>query len=58
MLIGSHLDELVQSRRSHLNSRFHITDFAHADAERREKIFDGASVLIEYNPSLWSDLPP
>jgi hypothetical protein len=27
-------------------------------AERRNEIFNGASVLIEYSPSLWSALPP
>jgi hypothetical protein len=31
---------------------------AAARAERRNKIFDGAAVLIEYNPALRQSLPP
>jgi len=27
-------------------------------AARRNKIFNGAAVLIEYSPSLWNALPP
>jgi len=26
--------------------------------ERRDEIFEGAALLIEYNPDLWENLPP
>jgi hypothetical protein len=26
--------------------------------ERRNEIFEGAALLIEYNPDLWENLPP
>jgi len=43
-----------------LNTWFHIisTNDAGKRAERRNKIFDGAAVLIEYNPALRESLPP
>ncbi|MEI7562446.1 MAG: hypothetical protein WCJ39_01650 [bacterium] len=31
---------------------------SYVQSERRNEIFNGASVLIEYGPSLWSALPP
>lgn len=58
VLIWDNLEDLVQSRRSHLNDWFRIKHFDTADEERRDKLFEWAAVLIEYNPSLWSDLPP
>lgn len=60
VLIGKDLDQLVAQRRSHLNTWFHIisTNDAGKRAERRNKIFDGAAVLIEYNPALRESLPP
>jgi len=60
VLIGQGLDQLVAQRRSHLNTWFWITSTSDAGkrAERRNKIFDGAAVLIEYNPALRQSLPP
>jgi hypothetical protein len=58
--MGNGIDNLVQARRSQLNGRFYVggTSDAAIKAERRNEIFNGASVLIEYSPSLWSALPP
>ena len=60
MLIGAGLDTLVAQRRSQLNTWFHVvsTSAAGIKAEKRNKIFDGAAVLIEYNPVLRQSLPP
>jgi len=60
ILIGDGIEDLVQSRRSQLNHRFMLGSSSDASikAERRNEIFNGASVLIEYSPSLWSALPP
>jgi hypothetical protein len=60
ILIGDGIEDLVQSRRSHLNGWFYVwwSSLASIKAERRNEIFNGASVLIEYSPSLWSALPP
>jgi len=60
VLIGQNINALVAQRRSHLNTWFHITSTNEAGkrAERRNKIFDGAAVLIEYNPALRQNLPP
>ncbi|MFA6256223.1 MAG: hypothetical protein WC606_03490 [Candidatus Absconditabacterales bacterium] len=60
ILIGKGIEDLVNSRRSQLNHWFKIgsTSDAAIKAERRNEIFNGASVLIEYSPSLWSALPP
>ena len=58
--MGDNIDAIVQAKRSQLNHRFRIgsTSDASIKAERRNEIFNGASVLIEYSPSLWSALPP
>jgi len=60
ILIGNGIDNLVQSRRSNLNTWFHTRSTAETaiKSERRNKVFDGAAVLIEYSPSLWNALPP
>lgn len=60
ILIWNGIDSLVQSRRSQLNGWFYVwwTSDAAIRAERRNEIFNGASVLIEYSPSLWNALPP
>ncbi|HMS91198.1 MAG TPA: hypothetical protein PKC87_03205, partial [Candidatus Absconditabacterales bacterium] len=60
ILIGAGIEDLVQSRRSQLNGWFYVggSSLAYIKAERRNEIFNGASVLIEYSPSLWSALPP
>lgn len=60
VLIWNGIDNLVQMRRSQLNGWFYVwwTSDAAIKAERRNEIFNGASVLIEYSPSLWNALPP
>ncbi len=60
ILMGDNIQELVDSRRSQLNDRFYTKSSAPAaiKAERRNEIFNGAAVLIEYSPSLRSALPP
>lgn len=60
VLIGDGIDTLVKARRSQLNSWFYLVgDNANSHiAQRRNKIFNGAAVLIEYSPSLRSALPP
>ena len=60
VLIGDGIEDLVTSRRSQLNGRFYVwwSSEASIKSERRNEIFNGASVLIEYSPSLWSALPP
>jgi hypothetical protein len=59
-LIGDGLDTLVKARRSQLNTRFYrLWDNENRiEAQLRNKIFNGAAVLIEYSPWLRSDLPP
>jgi hypothetical protein len=60
VLIGDGIDNLVKARRSQLNSRFYLTSDNETSqkAQRRNKIFNGAAVLIEYSPSLRNTLPP
>jgi len=60
VLIGDGIDTLVKARRSQLNSRFSLTSSNKnvQNTQRRNKIFNGAAVLIEYSPSLWNALPP
>lgn len=60
ILIGKGLDNIVANRRSVLNHRFTVGSSADTivKSERRNEIFNGAAVLIEYSPSLWSALPP
>ncbi len=60
ILIGDNIQNIVESRRSQLNHRFTVggTSDAAIKAERRNEIFNGAAVLIEYSPSLWNALPP
>jgi hypothetical protein len=60
ILIGNNIDNLVNSRRSQLNNRFFTAGSSDAaiQATRRNEIFNGASVLLEYSPSLWNALPP
>lgn len=60
ILIGDDIQNIVESKRSQLNHWFTVdgTSDAAIKAERRNEIFNGASVLIEYSPSLWSALPP
>jgi hypothetical protein len=62
ILIGGNdgLKALVESRRSQLNHWFYAGSSHDPSvlAERRNEIFNGAAVLIEYSPSLRSSLPP
>jgi len=60
ILIGNNIENIVEAKRSQLNHRFRVggTSDAAIKAERRNEIFNGAAVLIEYSPSLWSALPP
>jgi len=60
ILIGNNIDAIVQAKRSQLNDWFLTKSSTPAaiKAERRNEIFNGASVLIEYSPSLRSALPP
>ena len=63
VMVGDNLEDLVQSKRSHLNHWFTFEDDVFGDdederKERRDEIINGASLLIKYNSSLWSILPP
>lgn len=59
ILIGNGVENIVESRRSHLNQWFSKVGSNASDlAARRNDIFNGAALLIEYSPSLWSALPP
>lgn len=61
VLAGNGVLNLVNARRSALNEWFTIAgrpSRATVIATRRNQVYDGASLLIETNTSLWSDLPP
>ena len=64
VLIGSNINNIVNSKRSQLNSWFETelkyanTNDAQLKKERRNEIFQWASVLVEYNPNVWSKLIP
>jgi hypothetical protein len=61
VLVGQNINALVNQRRSHLNTWFQINNPnnpAAMRAERRNKIFDWAALLIEYNPALRNSMPP
>jgi len=60
VLIWDWLENLMNNRRSHLNSWFQTDSSLESSIkrERRNEIFEGAALLIEYNPDLWSLLPP
>jgi hypothetical protein len=60
VLIWNNIEDLVASRRSQLNHWFYAGRSTDASvlAERRNEIFNGAAVLIEYSPSLRTALPP
>jgi len=64
VLIWSNVNNIVNSKRSQLNSWFE-TELKYSDTndsqlkkERRNEIFQWASLLIEYNPNVWSKLIP
>jgi hypothetical protein len=60
VLIGNWTDKIVNARRSQLNHRFQVVSSNPNAilAERRNEIFNWASLLIEYSPYLWNNLPP
>ncbi len=60
ILMWDNIQSLVDSRRSQLNDWFYTKSATPTaiKTERRNEIFNGAAVLIEYSPSLWSSLPP
>lgn len=67
VLVWNKLNDVVQSRRSHLEHWFTFernwvnfnwpTD-ERIKTERRDEIYKWASVYIEQNPSLWRSMPP
>jgi uncharacterized repeat protein (TIGR01451 family) len=59
-LIGNGLENLVLQRRAHLNHRFRVNNPSPTaiQTERRNEIFNGAALLIEYNPSIRQANPP
>lgn len=59
ILIGDGVNNLVENRRSNLNNWFNVNGSEKAiKIQRRNQIFNGASLLIEYNTDLWKQLPP
>lgn len=60
VLIWDDLEALMWNRRSHLNDWFQVDSNLESaiKRERRDEIFEGAALLIEYNPDLWENLPP
>ena len=49
----------MENRRSHLNEWFQLESNLESaiKRERRNEIFEGAALLIEYNPEIWGMLP-
>ena len=64
VLIWKNINSIVNSKRSQLNSWFETeiiyrtTNDSQLKAERRKEIIRWASVLIEYNPDVWSKIIP
>jgi hypothetical protein len=60
VLIWSDIDELIESKRSQLNSWFNAPNSSDSAIKKakRDTIIKWASVLIEYSPTLWKTLPP
>jgi NADPH-dependent curcumin reductase CurA len=59
ILVGAGIDTLVENRRSNLNRWFRAGGSDESQRiQRRNQIFNGASLLIEYSPELWAQLPP
>ena len=52
------LKEVVDNRRSELYTWFKWNGGGKSPAEKRDIVINGASVLVEYNPSLRGNLPP
>jgi len=59
VLIGWWIEDLVKNKRSTLSRWFNVSWSERAiEVQRRNMIFNWASVLIEYSPELWQQLPP
>ena len=52
------LSEVVKTRRSELYTWFKWIGWGKNWAEKKNIVINGASVLVEYNPDLWGNLPP
>jgi len=59
VLIGGWIENLVTNKRSNLSKWFNVSwSESSIRIQRRNMIFNWASVLIEYSPELWQQLPP
>ena len=60
LLIGPNINNIVASRRSSLNTWFnsHGTNIPSVLTDRRNDLYNGASLLIKSNATLWTTLPP
>lgn len=59
VLIWWWIENLVEKKRSNLARWFRVSWSEESKRiQRRNMIFNGASVLIEYSPELWQQLPP
>jgi len=60
VLIWDDIQNLTNNRRSHLNDWFNVKSNLESAVkrERKNEIFEWAALLIEYNPTLWTKLPP
>lgn len=60
VLIGNNIESIIMYRRSQLNHRFTVNSIVPSAVriERRNEVFNWASLLIEYSPSLRETLPP
>ena len=52
------LSKVVKTRRSELYTWFKWTGWGKVWTEKKDIVINGASVLVEYNPDLWGNLPP
>lgn len=60
VLIWDGVENLIDNRRSHLNTWFDVASNLESSIkrERKNEIFEWSALLIEYNPNLWTKLPP
>ena len=60
VLIWNNFGNLMKNSRSNINDWFAIKNVTNKENERRKMIMDGASVVIEYSPSIFtkSTMPP
>ena len=52
------ISKVVAARRSELYTWFKWTGWGKVWTEKKDIVINGASVLVEYNPDLWGNLPP